>query len=458
MTTASLTSRDIQVRDAVMRQLDWDPRVDASAVAVSAKDGAVTLTGFIDSYAGKLAAERAAKRVRGVRAVANDVEVRLKLERTDADIAADVVLALKLRGTVPDAVQAAVHNGHVSLTGHVHWLFQKWDAEEAIRHVNGVRAVANHITVAPGTAAADVRHRIVKELHHNADLDARHIKVAVAGDTATLTGTVATWFQRESAERAAADAPGICEVINLIEVNPVTEGSRPGPEPLEFCALQVGPLSVIVSISSKTNPSTTLSACLLSAPRRQTRRRRRVDRAVVPMLVGLAVLDPPHVEPRRRVHLSRLQRIRQLAHDPDHDQIAFRDDRDDFRPPRVACGNRPLGAAAEELHHRIEPGLDVRVVLDVLAREVFRGVAPVPRLEQIPHDVQHDLLVDVELWIGAREQRFRIGGRGDRRLSPESSRRGGDNGQCETNEECSYVHARHSIAPAATVSRGRTPA
>lgn len=223
MSTATLTSRDIQTREAVMRQLDWDPRVDASAVAVAARDGAVTLTGFVDSYAGKLAAERAAKRVRGVRAVANDIDVRLKLERTDADIAGDAVLALRLRSTVPDAVQAAVHNGHVSLTGHVQWLFQKWDAEETIRHVTGVRNVANHITVASGAAVSDVRHRIVKALHHDADVDARQVGVTVSGDTATLTGTVSTWLQRESAERAAADAPGIGEVINLIEVKPVEE-------------------------------------------------------------------------------------------------------------------------------------------------------------------------------------------------------------------------------------------
>jgi osmotically-inducible protein OsmY len=206
-----------------MRQLDWDPRFDASAVAVATRNGAVTLTGFVDSYAGKLAAERAAKRVRGVRAVANDIDVRLKLERTDADIAEDAVAALRLRGTVPDAVQAAVHNGYVSLTGRVQWLFQKRDAEKAIRHVPGVRNVANHITVAPGATVSDVRHRIVKALHHNADVDARHVGVSVSRDTATLTGTVGTWLQRESAERAAADAPGIGEVINQIEVKPADD-------------------------------------------------------------------------------------------------------------------------------------------------------------------------------------------------------------------------------------------
>ena len=103
MTTATLTEADVRVRDAVMRQLDWDPEVDASAVGVAAKNGTVTLSGFIDTYSGKLAAERAAKRVHGVRAVANDIEVRLRLERTDADIAQDAARALELRSMIPES-------------------------------------------------------------------------------------------------------------------------------------------------------------------------------------------------------------------------------------------------------------------------------------------------------------------------------------------------------------------
>ena len=220
MSTASVTDADTRVRDAVVRQLEWDPEVDSSAIGVAAKGGTVTLTGFIGNYSGKLAAERAAKRVRGVRAVANDIEVRLKLERTDADIAGDVVRALEMRTTIPNAVQAAVHNGHVTLTGRVEWLFQSREAEKAIRHIRGVRQVMNHITVAPRAVERDVRHRIVEALHRNANLDARHITVTIAGDKAILTGSVGTWLQRESAERAAADAPGIVQVENRIVLEP----------------------------------------------------------------------------------------------------------------------------------------------------------------------------------------------------------------------------------------------
>jgi osmotically-inducible protein OsmY len=207
-----------------MRQLDWDPEVDASAVGVAARHGTVTLSGFTDTYSGKLAAERAAKRVRGVRAVANDIEVRLRLERTDADIAQDAARALELRSTIPDAVQAVVHQGRVTLTGRVELLHQKKSAEWAVRHVRGVRGVFNHITVEPRVAARDVRHQIVKALHHNADVDARHITVTVSGDTATLTGSVGTWLQRESAERAATCAPGIAHVDNQIAVEAFHDG------------------------------------------------------------------------------------------------------------------------------------------------------------------------------------------------------------------------------------------
>ena len=220
MATAHLTETDTRLRDSVLRQLEWDPEVDASAIGVTAKDRAVTLTGFIDTYPGKLAAERAAKRVRGVRAVANDVEVRLRLDRTDADIAGDVVRSLELRSTVPDNVQAAVHHGHVTLTGKALWEFQRRDAEKAVRHIRGVRNVANRIDLAPMAVDRDVRHRIVESLHLNADLDARHITADVSGDIVTLTGTVGTWLQRDIAERAASHAPGIRRVDNRIMVEP----------------------------------------------------------------------------------------------------------------------------------------------------------------------------------------------------------------------------------------------
>jgi osmotically-inducible protein OsmY len=220
MTTGTMTEQDMQVRDAVQQQLEWDSEVDASAIGVAAKGGSVTLTGYIDTYAGKLAAERAAKRVRGVRAVANDVDVRLKLGRTDADIAIDAARALDLYATIPPGVKAAVHNGHVVLTGVVPWPYQRTHAEKVIRHIKGVHGLSNRIMLAPRAVERDARHRITAALQRNANLDARQITVNVDGNTATITGTVRTWLQRESVERAVADGPGIATVVNHLVVEP----------------------------------------------------------------------------------------------------------------------------------------------------------------------------------------------------------------------------------------------
>jgi osmotically-inducible protein OsmY len=220
MTTASLNLVDIRLRDAVVRQLAWEPEVDASAIGVAARRGVVTLTGFIDSYTGKLTAERVAKQVRGVRAVANDITVRLAVGRTDPDIAQDVAQALKLMPSVADNIQAVVHHGHVTLTGKVEWLYQTEHAEAATRHVRGVVGVSNRVEVNPKAGLRDVKRRIVGALHRNADLDARRIDVAVASDVVRLKGTVTSWTQREAAERAAGNAPGVKGVDNQIVVEP----------------------------------------------------------------------------------------------------------------------------------------------------------------------------------------------------------------------------------------------
>lgn len=219
MTTATLTGSDLRTREAVIRELDADPRFDASAIGVSATTNAVTLSGFIDTYAAKLAAERAAKRVRGVRAVANEIQVRLRLSHADDVVARDAARALQLRTTVPSSVQAVVHNGHVTLTGSVGWYFQREAAENAVRYIPGVVEVLNHVEVVAAPSPTNVRQRISESLHRNADVNARHVEVTVAGSVATLTGRVSSWTQRLAAERAAADAPGIGRVDNRLEVS-----------------------------------------------------------------------------------------------------------------------------------------------------------------------------------------------------------------------------------------------
>jgi osmotically-inducible protein OsmY len=179
MSTAIITATDVRLRNAVVRQLDWDPAVDASAIGVAAQDVIVTLTGFIDSYAGKLAAERVLKGVRGVRAVANDIKGRLLVARTDADVARDALLALRVVPALADTVVVTVHNGRVTLTGTVEWLFQRQHAEEIVEHVRGVVGVLNHVTVRPKSGERDIQRRIVGALHHSADIDARGVHVAL---------------------------------------------------------------------------------------------------------------------------------------------------------------------------------------------------------------------------------------------------------------------------------------
>jgi osmotically-inducible protein OsmY len=233
MTTALLTEHDLRTRKFVTQQLEWDPAVDASAIGVAARDGAVTLTGYVNSYAEKLAAERAAKRVHGVRAVANDIEVRLTVGRTDADIAADVAIGLRIRSSIPQSVQAAVHHGHVTLTGTVAWLYQKTLAEKTAGRIAGVRHVVNRIAVLPRAGERDVKKRILQALHRLAEVDARRLTVNVADGVVHLSGTVQTWAERNAAADAAAAAAGIIMVDNQLVVEP-----RPRPldeVPDEMC-------------------------------------------------------------------------------------------------------------------------------------------------------------------------------------------------------------------------------
>lgn len=220
MSLSTLTGTDVRMREAVMHELEADPRVDASGIGVSAQDDAVTLGGFVDTYGAKLAAERAAKRVRGVRAVANDIDVRLRLTRADDEIARDAALALELQTRVPTNVQAAVHSGHLTLTGSVEWMFQREAAEKAVRHIAGVAGVRNHIEVMPAPSPKDIHHRITSALHRNADLNARLVQVNIVGSVATLRGHVSSWTQRFAAERAVADAPGVSRVDNQLEIWP----------------------------------------------------------------------------------------------------------------------------------------------------------------------------------------------------------------------------------------------
>ena len=218
MSIASLTQLDRHIREAVQLQLEWDGEVEASGIGVAARDHVVTLTGFIDTYAGKLAAERAARRVQGVKAVANDIQVRLRLSGTDPDMAADAVRILDMHGALPEGVQVVVHNGHVTLTGAVRTPYERAAAEKALRYIRGAKGIANHIRIVAAPVADAVQPDGERAVHRDAAPHRYGIEVTVADGKVTLTGQVRSWHERETAERAASRGLGTREVVNEITV------------------------------------------------------------------------------------------------------------------------------------------------------------------------------------------------------------------------------------------------
>jgi osmotically-inducible protein OsmY len=209
------------LRRDVEAALEWDPRVDAREIGVAAKDGVVTLSGHVSTYSERVGAEEVTTKVKGVRGIANEVEVKLGKEgqRSDTEIAAAAVTALGRHVAVPsEGVRVVVRDGWITLEGSVDAMYRRIAAENAVRFLPGVRGINDLISIRPRVAAADVKTRIEAAFYRHAHLDATHITVLASDGSVTLSGTVPTWHERKEAENAAWAAPGVLKVSNQIVV------------------------------------------------------------------------------------------------------------------------------------------------------------------------------------------------------------------------------------------------
>jgi osmotically-inducible protein OsmY len=214
---------DAQIRDDVIEELRWDPQItEPDAIGVAVVDGAVTLTGHTSTYAEKLAAARAAERVYGVKALANDIKVQLSgLPRDDSDIARAIAHVLEWNVQVPEGrVHAEVENGWITLEGEVEYDYQRREVDRMVRQVRGVTGVLNHITVNPPVTPERVHAAIEESFKREAEIDARHVRVDVTDHTAKLYGQVHSLAEANAAVAAAAAAPGVASVENHLAVFP----------------------------------------------------------------------------------------------------------------------------------------------------------------------------------------------------------------------------------------------
>jgi len=214
---------DSELKHDVEHELKWEPSVNEAHIGVTVKKGIVTLTGHVPAYAEKYAAENAAKRVYGVKAVADEMDVKLlgSSKRTDEDIAASCVAALQAHYWVPDdKIKVVVRSGCVTLEGEVEWQYQKEAAHTAVRNLNGVTCVSDVITVKARVSTKDVKEKIEAAFKRSAEIDARRVAVEARDGKVILKGSVRSWAEREEAQHAAWAAPGVTAIENDLIVTP----------------------------------------------------------------------------------------------------------------------------------------------------------------------------------------------------------------------------------------------
>jgi osmotically-inducible protein OsmY len=211
---------DSQLKNDVEAELDWDPAINAAAIGVSAMEGVVTLTGHIDTFAEKFAAERAARRVAGVKAVAVELDVKLSPshQRSDTEVADAARKALLWNSVAGDRVQASVEKGWLTLRGELQWEFERASAESAVRTLKGVAGISNLVTLKPGLSPSNVKAKITEALRRQVDREVGHMEVTANGGFVTRSGKVNSWHEYDAAQGAAWSTPGVTAVINELVI------------------------------------------------------------------------------------------------------------------------------------------------------------------------------------------------------------------------------------------------